>query len=200
MSSLQHVGTDINIHLHIVAMSIKAFIPWDSLLYVLIEKKKGVTANPLSHSCTTYFVSWSLLRLWPANKLDNGQTSEKRVVQVWKSTKDARNFPTWTVTCTQLVPRHAYLSCHLWTTDTTSAKSLCSLHPYHTLQQPTVNFRRTKILSIIKSGHQRHISVREIFMFRVQHFLTATANSEKNDYTKLHKTRVLLHIQHATGI
>ena len=120
----------------------------------------------------------------PTNSWD-GQKSEKRVVQVRKSTRDARNFPTWTVTRTQLVPRHAYLSCHLWTTDNNSAKSLCSLHPYHTLQQPTVNFRRTNILSIIKSSH--HFTVSEIFMFRVQHFLIATANKEKlitPSYTK----------------
>ena len=114
----------------------------------------------------------------PTNSWD-GQTSEKRVVHVRKSTKDARNFPTWTVTRTQLVPSHEYLSCHLWTTDTTSAKSLCSLHPYQTLQQPTVNLRRTNILSIIKSSHQRHFTDSEIFMFRVQQFLTATANREK---------------------
>jgi hypothetical protein len=122
----------------------------------------------------------------PTNSWD-GRTSDKRVVQVRKSTKDARNFPTWTVTLNQLVLRHAYLSCHLWTTDTTPAKSLCSLHPYHTLQQPTVNFRRTNILSIIKSSHQRHLTRSEIFIFRLQHLLTATANREKmitSSYTK----------------
>jgi len=115
----------------------------------------------------------------PTNSWD-GQTSEKRVVQIRKSTKDARNFPTWTVTRTQLVPRHAYLSWHLRTTDTTSAKSLCLLHLYHTLQQPTVNFGRTNTLSIISR-------VSEIFMFRVQHFLTSTVNREKMitpSYTK----------------
>lgn len=101
----------------------------------------------------------------PTNSWD-GHTSDKRVVQDRKSTKDARNLPTWTVTRTQLDPRHAYLSCHLWIIDITSAKSLCSLH--HILQQPTVNFRRTNILSIIKSSHQRHFTVSEIYMFRVQ--------------------------------
>lgn len=37
-------------------------------------------------------------------------------------------------------------------------------------------------------------------MFPVQQFLAGTANREKNDYTELHKTRVILHIQHTTGI
>lgn len=56
-----------------------------------------VSAKPFSQSFTMSFVSWSLLRPWPAKSCWGGKTSDYALVQGQDCINNAQKFPTWTV-------------------------------------------------------------------------------------------------------